>query len=575
MHYNLATMQKLIYQKIWIIPVLTFVTAVVLINPFGHYAVNDDWDFYTHVRNFRQGDFIKNQLIDSSFILQGFAATAWTYVFGFNYNSLRCLTILVTIGFIYGLVRMMLELGIRKKLIVVGSFMILFNPFVLISALSFMTEMYFLFFLVWSLYFLIKYLKIHTDRYLLLSVLFASLSLLVRQIGFLLIPGVLICAFWSDVKNKSINWKNYIYSLGMTAISSVVVLIWPQYTSDQAHALTFLQTAVRSLNNIVGLPNILYFSIPYIGFILFPVGIGVFAKLPLKYKLLVLLASVYLFQSFYRMDIFKLGNVLYPEAFMIKNNYIHHLTLFDNIIFKVFLNFICLVSFFAVISGLFATRKSSKALLSGSFLVLTAILLIPVLMYKGFFDRYLINGLVVLVIFVLYWYSCLPNSEKVINFKLSYIFLALYCLYGIFLEQDFVVTTKTKWIQAEKLKQVKDVGNRIFLNDTYTRFYHVFSKSNNAQLTTDIPRGINYQCYIQEQTELGADNPIYKLIYGVETNRRVNKNFTNPGVFGEKTLPGYRPPTMDTRKIISRVQLTPWVESMVGNKTFIVTYCEY
>ncbi len=554
---------------------LIFILAVVLINPFGQYAVNDDWDFYTHVRNFRQGDFIKNQLIDSSFILQGLTATAWSYVFGFNYNSLRALTILVTLGFIYGLVKISQELEVKKQYIVLGSFLIIFNPFILVSALSFMTEMYFLILVIWSLYFLTRYIKVKAKKDLVLSVLFASLSLLVRQIGFLLIPGVILCAVWSDLKNKKFIWSNYFYSLIIVLISSTVLFIWPQYSSGQPHVLGFLENALKSVSTLRNLPDQLLFSIPYIGFILFPLGIGIFIKLPYKYKAVVLFFTVFLFQIFYRADIFKFGNVFYPEGLMIKSNYFHHLTLFDNNIFKTFLNLVCLISFFSVSAGIFTSRKSIRTPFLRYFLIIFIFLLIPVLIYEGFYDRYLINGLVVLVITVLYWFSVAPNTEKLINLKMSYVLLSLYCLYGAFLVQDFVVTTKTEWKEAGKLQQARQLGNKLFLSGTYTRFNYVFSKINSITLNQPIPTGISYQCYVQKTVEPNQTNIFYQIINRVETSRTVNNFFKNPGIFEEKKLPGFRPPTKDQSKIVSKIQINVWSETLVGNKAYVVTYCQF
>ena len=80
---------------------LVYVLSVLVIFPFSEYAVNDDWDFITHVRNFSRLDFTKNSLIDSSFVLQGLVGVAWTKLFGLSYPALKVLTVLATVCFLF------------------------------------------------------------------------------------------------------------------------------------------------------------------------------------------------------------------------------------------------------------------------------------------------------------------------------------------------------------------------------------------------------------------------------------------------------------------------------------------
>ena len=54
---------------------IIFSVTLYLIKPYRYnFAINDDWDFYLHVKYFLDGIYVKNAFIDSAFILQGFIA---------------------------------------------------------------------------------------------------------------------------------------------------------------------------------------------------------------------------------------------------------------------------------------------------------------------------------------------------------------------------------------------------------------------------------------------------------------------------------------------------------------------
>ena len=65
--------------------IIIYTLAVWVINPIGNYPVNDDWDFMLHVKYFSEGKFVKNSLIDASFILQGLLGLLWTNIFGLSF----------------------------------------------------------------------------------------------------------------------------------------------------------------------------------------------------------------------------------------------------------------------------------------------------------------------------------------------------------------------------------------------------------------------------------------------------------------------------------------------------------
>jgi hypothetical protein len=555
-----------------IIPILALILSFFIISPFGQFAVNDDWDFYTHVRNFRQGDFVKNGLIDSSFVLQGATGAAWSYVFGFNFVSLRFLTLAVTIGFIIGFVKLLQLFQIPRRFIVVAAMAVAFNPFVLLSSVTFMTENYFLCLLIWSLYFLFKYNQHAKPKYLILAALLGSLSILVRQIGLLLVPAIFISVLVIDYKKHRFNPKIYFVFAGLFIASSLAMFLWPQYSSTGTKASAFLSVILKSFNNVAELPQFLFYLLPYIGFATLPLGLSVFARTTFKAKVLLIVTSLILFLPFYKVDIFKFGNVLYPEALLIKTNYIPYITFFNNVIFKSVLCFFTNLSLVTIIFMLVKSRKFFKDTRPLSLSILFLALTIPVVIYDTFYDRYLVNGLVIMIVLTVLFMSRIEISLYTSRNWLIVTAL-VFSIYSVALVQDYIVVVKTQWKQADTLVEAKDGGNSLFLSNTYTKFRYVFTQDNRRGMYNPKLMGIKYSCYVQKDVEKGHANPVYQAIQTVSSMRGMTRFLANPKPDGEEIMPGYRNPSRDPDKIIYKEAVYSLPELLVGNSSSVVTYC--
>ena len=121
-----------------------YIILVLIINPKGNFPINDDWIFYRQVEAFSSGQFRINSLIDPSFISQGIVALFWSKIFGLSFYSLRLLSILFTLVFAFFTYRNLEMLKIKEHLARVIILLLLFNPIILNSSMTFMTEIYFL-----------------------------------------------------------------------------------------------------------------------------------------------------------------------------------------------------------------------------------------------------------------------------------------------------------------------------------------------------------------------------------------------------------------------------------------------
>ena len=147
---------------------------------------NDEWVHYLIVKSFLAGDFSLNPVIGATFYTQGFMGMLFSKLFGIDKLPLLTLLISVSSYYIFTLsLYRFLKLSLLKTLLL--SFLFLLNPFFVYGIWGFMTDNYFIFFFLLSLYFYLLFNEKWFFNYLILANVFSLLCFLVRQfsIGFM------------------------------------------------------------------------------------------------------------------------------------------------------------------------------------------------------------------------------------------------------------------------------------------------------------------------------------------------------------------------------------------------------
>ncbi|OGC47575.1 hypothetical protein A2886_02190 [candidate division WWE3 bacterium RIFCSPHIGHO2_01_FULL_42_13] len=557
-----------------------YLVTVFLVSPWGNFAVNDDWDFYTHVRNFMEGDFTKNSLIDSSFVLQGLMGAGWAKIFGLNFTSLKVLTISFTLLMLLGIYKILLQQKVLRAYQFLILFAIAFNPFVYMSSLTFMTENYFLAFLIWSIYFYLCYLEDGKSRSLFLAVLIGGLSILIRQFGFVVFAAyVLTYLALLFSKRGAFRFRQLLLILTPFIIFSLINFLWPQYRGSnetQVQRLNQLFVDAKDLSS-VGLRAL--WALPYIGLSLLPLLVNYLSSRQKEIRFVVLAGAAVLAYQIFRLDIFPMGNVLYVEGLLSKTDFIRSTHLFDNVLFKILLSFIISTSIFTFLlfgfnkaAELAGALKSKRFLIDARYLFLTLLVLgmyCAVALMKGSFDRYYINTIVLLILL-----SGISFSASKI--KVSKIAAVLACLLlfliTFLLNFDYFRTNKLKWSHAERLKEERVLKYSIFLSGTYDKFNSVFYKRNSDKIERAQPKGLTYECYVQTDYE-SPPNPLLNYLKRFEKKQIVSKYFKNPGIYENLTSPEYRPVSRDLAKIVYKEEYLSPIYNLVGKKVYVVTYC--
>ncbi|HLD50725.1 hypothetical protein A3K34_03730 [candidate division WWE3 bacterium RIFOXYC1_FULL_40_10] len=176
------------------------------------YVQNDEYIHYQTVNNFLGGNFTLPAYLASTFYTQGILSALFSSLFGLG--NLPILTALLSSLTIFVFMLLLNRIMTLSPLQTILTGLLLFlNPIYLYSSLGFMTEIYFLFFFMLSLYYFYTYQKLPDSKNLVFFFLFSILSFFVRQIGLC----TLLAASFFFFRKRS-------FKLGFTSLATAIAL---------------------------------------------------------------------------------------------------------------------------------------------------------------------------------------------------------------------------------------------------------------------------------------------------------------------------------------------------------------
>jgi hypothetical protein len=544
--------------------ILIYFLILLLVSPFGEHAVNDDWQFYTHVRYFLEGNFVKNSVIDASFILQGFIALGWVKIWGLSFLNLRILTIIFTIIFLIGFYKV-LKFYRLKNLTVFISFLALFiEPLFLTSSFSFMTEIYFLTFSIWSFYFYLlgtKDSKLSSYFYF-TSILLGSLTILIRQFGIVLFIAYLI--LFSLKKNKK-----YLYLTLTTLLFSLTIyvnFIFPQYEGDfdskEEKIISLFVSSQDLLDKLIFYPKYLVYLVFYLSpFIL---SLRIISK---KSKLISAILAFLIAIPIFSIDIFDLKNIFHIECLYCETQFTHSTSLFDNLYFKFALSIILGYLISTVLISLYQAKIWKKVNFTTNIspeLIISLGMFGVIYFVDSFYERYFLNFAIFFII-----YLATKLDLKITFSKFSLIIPSLFLLIVVFLNIDFYRSISVRWKLSDNLKNMTGLEGEIFTVGSFYRFTKAQSLSPKDYKSSTYRGG--YKCYVIRHVS-GENNILTKWI----GNNKIpklgyidNPTFSNTGL--KIKIPK---DTFYLQKVIQIEEYNSPIFNLIGRKTYILSFCE-
>jgi hypothetical protein len=545
----------------FLIPILIYFLILYLIYPFGEHAVNDDWQFYTHVRYFSEGNYVKNPLIDSSFILQGLLGVFWTSIFGLSFLSLRVLTIIFTVIFLTGVYKILKLYNVSKVTTILAFLAIFIEPLFLTSSFSFMTEIYFLTFCIWSIYFFIKGLKSQNLSIIYISILIGSMSLLIRQFGIVLLLGFLICLY-KGIKDKKLKFKSMGLTILAFLLTSFILILFPQYSGEFSSKYDKMLGLFGSLDQLI--IKITYYIkyLVYISFYLAPLTFAVALKNN-KFKTLSYILSIFLAFIIFRIDIFDLGNVFHIECLYCELQFKNRVSLFDNVFFKIFLSYILALNLVLISFKIYEAKllNNSKKLFNNPLLIFSLGMFFIIMFVDSFYERYFINFAIIFIIYVSILIDKFIKPDK-----FTWCISSLFLLIVVILNVDFYKSAEIKWQQSIYIRSLTGKNGEIFTLGSFYRFIL-------AQETS--PENLRSAVYI------GKTDCYVKTYYSTERNflgkileRQKYGVIENPVFSGEKFFIEIPKITKNMTNIVTFQEFESPVYNLLGIKTAIAGFCD-
>ena len=562
------------YKNTLFITLVLFLVAVVVVSPWGNHSVNDDWDFYTSTRFFSNGELTKGPQTDTSFVLQGVLGAVWGQVFGLSYASLRALTLALAILSLFGVYAILKRFSVNRQITLLTLLTVAFNPIFFTSSLSYMTEIYFFVFVIWSVYFFdrsISNKKSLDFKSALVSAVLASGNILVRQYGIALFAAYFVIMAILYFKGKQISKSLLVAWLGPLVVALLTLHFWPAI--PDANSKTLFSADPLAINNMLRQAP---FLLVYIGFFASPL-IFLFAKLLDKKPLIgAILGALILTPFIYLKDIFPLGNVFYIEKLYGKSNFIHELSLFDNIPFKIALSAgisFALVLLVILVAKWIAAKNFSLHIRKLSLIIITlsmyAVVFLGVFIAGDFYDRYFINGFLLTIILL----GILANNVKTPTFKPGlFAFVTLFSI-TLLLSIDFYSSEEIKWNMGRKLQQEKGLYSSVFVNGTFTRFMHYNQFESAKDVSEPSFGGLAYECFVQSYTKEVAPNALHKILHRFENSRTLNRHITNPVIFESEPTAGIELLEWHWDDIEYEQTYFSPIYSLLGVEPVIATYC--
>jgi hypothetical protein len=169
---------------------LIWIVIIIIINPNADVCINDDWAYARPVANFLvTGQIHLTDWSSMTLVFHVLWGALFSSVFGFSFTVLRISVLALGFSGYAGSYLLFKELTPSKKLAFIGASLIALNPIYLQNSFSFMTDVSFYGFMIWAVYFFVKFFKNERFIFIALAITFGVISLWIREVSLILAFG--------------------------------------------------------------------------------------------------------------------------------------------------------------------------------------------------------------------------------------------------------------------------------------------------------------------------------------------------------------------------------------------------
>ena len=443
------------FKEIWVfvLPFLIFLP----ISLSTDFMQNDDWVHYKTVERFLAGNFTLEPIIGSTFYTQGILGFVFATFFGiFSLPILTAIISYFNFYILYLILRKYFLLKIFPSFLL--SLLLLLNPLYFYSSIGFMTENYFIFFLLLSCYFVFDFFKKQNIKIFLILNFFAIAGFFVKQSFliffvsliiyflikkfykyFLLEAGILsiLAIFYylffpltEVMKRQSVNFVN-LFSFQNNIIFLLIIAI---YTVSMLLPI-FVFYIVKNLKTLNRREFIYVFSISVVVYLMLEVF---FTKSEIFSNVFPYLTNTFDRKGFYPYGLS--GNKYHWKGFY---DIFEYWTLSSKLILAIFISLL-----------LFRLKKLKSIKLSFPLIFSLAYIFALMLSVNTIYDRYLLPLFPMIILVVT------PYLKENIG-KYSSMFIVSFLIFLGFINyaysMDYINWQNYVWEKSSKLEKILDV----------------------------------------------------------------------------------------------------------------------
>lgn len=450
----------------------------------GNFPLNDDWSYSYSVKTLLETGRIQlTGWVSMPIITQVLWGAFFTTLFGFSFEILRLSTIILGLAGIICTYHLFNEVTRSSYLKFIATLLVAVNPIYFLLSSSFMTDVPFFTFSMFSVLFLFKFLKSKNILYLTLGIIFVIGAAFIRQIG--IVPLLAFAAAFSLNKNNTFSHKIYFFLLVFLLL--ILIALFPSFVQSSVNnplinntrmAKFFSAFTPKNFFGVLPLFKNSFVALIYIGLFSFPLWINLSNSILNKFPVqrAVLYKSIFSILTVTILILLIAINKLLPLRPGILFEYglgpatlrdvdilgLNHISKIPYVVWAI-LTLVGVAGFLFISLILFLSIKNLKVKDINKinspylFLTLTTLLYLTLISLSDFYDRYLIFPLPLVALLIL-WFSERENiSINYVHKFISILTLIIIMLFTLYETQNYFSWNRCRWRAIEFLTKVLKV----------------------------------------------------------------------------------------------------------------------
>lgn len=215
--------------------VLLFGVMVVAINPLHNFPMGDDWEYArTAQKLLTTGQFYRSPVLQATAFFPGVWGALFSMVLRFSFTTLRLSTLPLAAGALVAFYLILGELSFDAVRQFIGTVTLMVAPFFVFNALSFMTDVPFLFWALLSVLCSLRAFRRGRLNWLVAGAVCAALAFLTRQLGLALPVAVAVMVLVYKPRGEWLSWLAA--CLAVPLLAAAVYFGWQTLTGQMTWA---------------------------------------------------------------------------------------------------------------------------------------------------------------------------------------------------------------------------------------------------------------------------------------------------------------------------------------------------